>query len=197
MAMRIVLLGAPGAGKGTQARRIASAHGVPQISTGDILRAAVKNGTPLGKKAEGYMNVGQLVPDGLMIELVEERLREADAAEGYILDGFPRTLPQAEALDALVARLGRPIDRVIGLSVSAQDVLARLRRRVTESGEVVQRADDNPETVLERLKVYEAATKPLIDYYRKKGLYTEIDGSREIESVWNEIQAAIGSQSER
>src|SRR5262245_45525978 len=125
--MRVVLLGAPGAGKGTQARRIASAHGVPQISTGDILRGAVKNGTPLGKKAEGYMNTGQLVPDELMIQLIEERLRAPDAAPGYVLDGFPRTLPQAEALDALVSRLGQRIDHVIGLSVSSDQVVARLK----------------------------------------------------------------------
>jgi adenylate kinase len=191
--MRIVLLGAPGAGKGTQARRIASARGVPQISTGDILRGAVKNGTPLGKQAEGYMNAGQLVPDELMIQLVEERLRAPDAARGYILDGFPRTLRQAEALDALVSRLGRGIDRVIGLSVSPEEVVARLRRRVTESGEVVQRTDDTPETVMKRLQVYEEATKPLIEYYRRKGLYEEIDGGREIESVWSEIEAVLGA----
>ncbi len=190
--MRIVLLGAPGAGKGTQARRIAAAHGVPQISTGDILRAAVAQGTPLGKKAEGYMTAGRLVPDDLMIALVEDRLREPDAARGYILDGFPRTLAQAEALDALVARLGQRIERVIGLSVRDEDVIARLRNRVTESGEAVRRADDTPETVVARLKVYEEATKPLVEYYRKKGLYAEIDGGREIESVWSEIQGLLG-----
>jgi adenylate kinase len=190
--MRIVLLGAPGAGKGTQARRIAAAYGVPQISTGDILRAAVAQGTPLGKQAEGYMNAGRLVPDDLMIGLVEERLREPDAARGYILDGFPRTLAQAEALDALTARLGKRIERVIGLSVRDEDVIARLKRRVTESGEVVKRADDTPETVVARLKVYEEATKPLVTYYRKQGLFTEIDGGREIESVWSEIQGLLG-----
>ena len=190
--MRIVLLGAPGAGKGTQARRIKGAYGVPQISTGDMLRAAVAQGTPLGKKAEGYMTAGRLVPDDLMIALVEERLRAPDAAEGFILDGFPRTLAQAEALDRLVARLGQRIEHVIGLSVSDEDVIARLRRRVTESGEVVRRADDMPETVVARLKVYEEATKPLVEYYRKKGLYAEIDGGREIESVWSEIQGLLG-----
>ena len=124
--MRIVLLGAPGAGKGTQARRIAAAYGVPQISTGDILRAAVAQGTPLGKKADGHMNAGRLVPDDLMIALVEERLRQPDAARGYILDGFPRTLAQAEALEGLVGRLGQRIDRVIGLAVSREVVIARL-----------------------------------------------------------------------
>jgi adenylate kinase len=190
--MRLVLLGAPGAGKGTQAKRIVQAFGVPQISTGDILRDAVRRGTALGKEAEGFMNAGQLVPDRLMIGLVEERLRDGTAAGGYVLDGFPRTLPQAEALDALLVRIGQRLDRVIGLTVTADAVLERLKRRVTESGETIRRADDTPETILKRLDVYEAQTRPLVDFYKKKGLYADIDGGREIEEVWGEIRALLG-----
>ena len=192
MAMRLVLLGAPGAGKGTQAKRIVRAYGVPQISTGDMLRDAVGRGTPLGKKAEGFMNAGQLVPDRLIVELVEEKLSGRETAGGYVLDGFPRTLAQAEALDALLARLGQKIDRVIGLAVTADAVIERLQHRVTESGEAIRRADDTPETVRKRLGVYEAQTKPLVDYYKKKGLYAEVDGGRDIEAVWGEIEALLG-----
>jgi adenylate kinase len=190
--MRIVLLGAPGAGKGTQAKRIVETLGVPQISTGEILRDAVKRGTSLGRKAEGYMNAGQLVPDAVIIDLVEEALAGEGAARGYILDGFPRTLPQAEALDALLARLGQRLDRVIGIAVTREAVLERLKRRVTEGGQVVVRADDTPETVLRRLDVYEEQTRPLVAYYRKKGLYAEIDGGREIEAVWRQIESLLG-----
>ncbi len=192
MAMRLVMLGAPGAGKGTQAKRIVRTFGVPQISTGEILRDAVKRGTPLGKKVEVFMNGGQLVPDRLIVDLVEEKLREGGSAGGYVLDGFPRTLPQAEALDSLLERLGQRLDRVVGLQVSAQAVLDRLEHRVTESGETIERADDTPETVRKRLDVYEAQTKPLVDYYKKKGLYAEIDGGREIEAVWGDIEALLG-----
>lgn len=190
--MRVILLGAPGAGKGTQAKRLVEACGVPQISTGEILREAVKNGTLLGRKAEGYMNAGQLVPDPLIIDLVEERLRVGDASSGYVLDGFPRTLPQAEAFDALLGRMGQKLDRVIGLTVTHEAVLARLKNRVTEGGGSGRRADDTPETVAKRLEVYETQTRPLVDYYRKKGLYAEIDGGREIEEVWRQIQTLIG-----
>ena len=189
--MRLILLGAPGAGKGTQAKRIVAAYGVPQVSTGDILRQAVKEGTELGKKAEGFMKSGGLVPDEVMIPLVEERLGAADAARGYVLDGYPRTLAQAQALDAHLAKKGQPIERVLGLTVTAEAVLERLKQRVTEDGKAIQRADDNPETIRTRLEVYERNTKPLIDYYRTKGLYREIDGRKEISEVWNDIQAVL------
>lgn len=189
--MRLILLGAPGAGKGTQAKRIVAALGVPQISTGDILRQAVKDGTELGKKAEGYMKSGGLVPDEVMIPLVEERLAAPDAAGGYVLDGYPRTLAQAEALDAHLAAKRQPIAHVLGLAVTADAVLERLKQRVTEDGKAIQRADDNPETIRTRLEVYDRNTKPLIDYYRTKGLYREIDGRKEISEVWQDIQAVL------
>lgn len=189
--MRLILLGAPGAGKGTQAKRIVAALGVPQISTGDILRQAVKDGTELGKKAEGYMKSGGLVPDEVMIPLVEERLAAPDAAGGYVLDGYPRTLAQAEALDAHLAAKRLPIAHVFGLAVTADAVLERLKQRVTEDGKAIQRADDNPETIRTRLEVYDRNTKPLIDYYRTKGLYREIDGRKEISEVWQDIQAVL------
>jgi adenylate kinase len=189
--MRLILLGAPGAGKGTQAKRIVAAFGVPQISTGDILRQAVKEGTELGKKAEGYMKTGGLVPDEVMIPLVEERLAAPDAAGGYVLDGYPRTLAQAEALDAHLAAKRQPIAHVLGLAVTADAVLERLKQRVTEDGKAIQRADDNPETIRTRLAVYDRNTKPLIDYYRTKGLYREIDGRKEISEVWRDIQAVL------
>ena len=189
--MRLILLGAPGAGKGTQARRIASAYGIPQISTGDILRQAVKDVTPLGKQAEGFMRSGALVPDEVMIPLVEERLAAGDAAKGYVLDGYPRTIAQAEALDAHLAKLGKPVERVVALTVTADAVLARLARRVTEDGKVENRADDNPDTVRTRLSVYDRNTKPLIDYYRRKGLFTEIDGIRDIAEIWKDIRAVL------
>jgi adenylate kinase len=189
--MRLVLLGAPGAGKGTQAKRIAAAYSIPQISTGDILRQAVKEGTPLGKKAEGYMKSGALVPDEVMIPLVEERLAAPDAARGYILDGYPRTIAQATALDEHLTRQGKPLDRVIGLTVTPDAVIDRLARRVLEDERVERRADDDPETVRTRLGIYERDTKPLTDYYRSQGRLTEIDGVREIAEVWKDIQSVL------
>jgi adenylate kinase len=189
--MRLILLGAPGAGKGTQAKRIVAAYGVPQISTGDILRQAVKDGTALGKKAESYMKSGALVPDEVMIPLVEERLAAPDAARGYVLDGYPRTLAQAEALDKHLTAKKQPVEHVVGLTVTADAVLERLKQRVTEDGKTIERADDNPETIRTRLSVYDRNTKPLIDYYRTKGLYREIDGRQEISEVWKNIQAIL------
>ncbi len=189
--MRLILLGAPGAGKGTQAARLVSAYAIPQISTGDILRQAVEDGTPVGKQAEEFMKSGALVPDGIMIPLVEARLAAPDAVRGYVLDGYPRTLAQATALDEHLARLGKPVHHVIGLIVTADSVLERLKHRVAADGKAVQRADDTPETIRTRLEVYEKETRPLVDYYKSKGLFREIDGIREIAEVWSEIQAVL------
>lgn len=195
--MNIVLLGAPGAGKGTQAAKLVEEFATPHISTGDILRAAVKNQTELGKKAKGYMDAGDLVPDGLIIDLMDERLREPDCEKGFILDGFPRTTAQAVALDDMLARLERPLDGALLVDVDAEVIIKRLteRRCCKEcgyigtaadatcpkcDGEMYQRDDDNEATVRNRLDVYAKSTSPLIDYYKGKGLLKSVDGDRQI-----------------
>lgn len=214
--MRMVFLGAPGAGKGTQARLIAETHGIPQISTGDILRAAVREGTPLGREAQGYMERGELVPDAVMVGLIRERLSCADCAKGFILDGFPRTMEQAAALDALLGELEKPLTHVFDVEVPREELLTRLTgRRVCRNcsasfhvafnppqaegicdhcgGELFQRADDNAQTVGKRLDVYVEQTRPLTEYYRSKGLLRTIDGQRPIAEIQREFDELLGA----
>lgn len=214
--MRMVFLGAPGAGKGTQARLISESQGIPQISTGDILRAAVREGTPLGREAQGYMERGELVPDAVMVGLIRERLSGPDCANGFILDGFPRTLDQAAALDALLGELQKPLTHVFDVEVPREELLKRLTgRRVCRScsasfhavfnpprvegicdhcgGELVQRADDNAQTVGKRLDVYGEQTRPLTAYYREKGLLRTIDGERPIAEIQREFADLLGA----
>ncbi len=206
--MNLVLLGAPGAGKGTQSQFLIDEYGIPHISTGDILRAAVKNGTPLGLKAKSYMDAGALVPDDLIIDLMRERLSEDDAKKGFILDGFPRTTTQAAALDTALAAEGRRIDCAIAINVPDEVIVERLSsRRVCRScghigtaadetcprcaGEMYQRADDRPDTVQNRLNVYQKSTAPLVNYYAGAGVLVEIDGNRPVEEVCADVKAAI------
>lgn len=207
--MNIVLLGAPGAGKGTQAAKLVEEFATPHISTGDILRAAVKNQTELGKKAKGYMDAGDLVPDSLIIDLMDERLREPDCEKGFILDGFPRTTAQAVALDDMLARLERPLDAALLVDVDPEVIIKRLteRRCCKEcgyigtaadatcpkcGGEMYQRDDDNETTVRNRLDVYAKSTSPLIDYYKGKGLLKSIDGDRPVDTVYVDVKAQLG-----
>lgn len=207
--MNIVLLGAPGAGKGTQAAKLVEEFATPHISTGDILRAAVKNQTELGKKAKGYMDAGDLVPDSLIIDLMDERLREPDCEKGFILDGFPRTTAQAVALDDMLVRLERPLDAALLVDVDPEVIIKRLteRRCCKEcgyigtaadatcpkcGGEMYQRDDDNEITVRNRLDVYAKSTSPLIDYYKGKGLLKSVDGDRPVETVYVDVKALLG-----
>ena len=207
--MNIVLLGAPGAGKGTQAAKLVEEFATPHISTGDILRAAVKNQTELGKKAKGYMDAGDLVPDSLIIDLMDERLREPDCEKGFILDGFPRTTAQAVALDDMLVRLERPLDAALLVDVEPEVIIKRLteRRCCKEcgyigtaadatcpkcGGEMYQRDDDNETTVRNRLDVYAKSTSPLIDYYKGKGLLKSVDGDRPVDTVYVDVKALLG-----
>ena len=191
--MNIVLLGAPGAGKGTQAAKLVEKYGFAHISTGDILRAAVKNQTPLGIKAKTYMDAGDLVPDDLVIDLVKERLQDKDTEKGFILDGFPRTSTQAVALDSELSKLERPLTAALLVDVDKEVIIKRLtsRRMCRECGEMYQRDDDNEATVRNRLDVYENSTAPLIDYYRGCDLLVEIDGDRDPEEVLASIEEAL------
>ncbi|HLV65796.1 MAG TPA: adenylate kinase [Polyangiaceae bacterium] len=208
--MRIVLLGAPASGKGTQANELCRTFGVPKISTGDMLRAALAAGTPLGKEAERYMNAGQLVPDSVVIGLVEERTAEPDAASGFILDGFPRTVPQAQALGDLLVRKGTPLDAVIQIDVPRELLMERatLRRTDKRTGQIYHlkynpppqgaelehRADDQEETVKKRLDQYDAMTAALLPYYQKLGILSRVDGVGEPSEVTRRILAALGRQ---
>jgi adenylate kinase len=183
--MRLILLGPPGAGKGTQARRLVQRHGIVQLSTGDMLRAAVKAKTPIGRKAEAIMARGELVPDDMVVAIVSDRIDEPDARKGYILDGFPRTVAQAEALERLLAEKGLRLDAVVELKVDEGALLKRLASRIAEMrarGEPV-RPDDNPEALKTRLDVYRTQTAPLIAFYGKKGLLKSVDGMAPIEAV--------------
>ena len=207
--MNIVLLGAPGAGKGTQAAKIVEEFNTPHISTGDMLRAAVKAGTPLGKEAKSYMDAGELVPDEVIIGLVIERLAEPDTEAGFILDGFPRTSAQAVALDAELGKMERPLDAALLIDVDPEVIIARLtsRRMCKEcgyigsaadekcpkcEGEMYQRDDDNEATVRNRLDVYEKSTSPLIDYYRGSELLVSIDGDRDPNEVYADVKESLG-----
>jgi adenylate kinase len=213
--MNIILLGAPGAGKGTQAARMVERYSAPQVSTGDIFRKAVGEGTPLGVEAKKYMDAGELVPDGIVIGIVKERLAEPDLAGGFILDGFPRTVPQADALDAALEDMGKGIDAVISVDVPSEALVERLTARrqcrrcgriynvlvdppeaegVCDAcgGEVYQRDDDTVQTVTNRLEVYERQTAPLIECYEAKGLLKHIDGTRDIDDVFAGIVSVLG-----
>ena len=191
--MRVVLLGPPGAGKGTQAQIIAGKLGVPAISTGDIFRANVSGQTELGRQAKVYMDAGDLVPDEITVAMVSDRLAEPDAKAGFLLDGFPRTIPQAEQLRASLADLGQSLDRVLELVVDEEELVRRLSgRRMLVDGEWVQRDDDKPETVRHRLQVYREQTAPLSEFYVDEGLLTRVDAIGEIEEVTARAMAALG-----
>ena len=213
--MKIIMLGAPGAGKGTQAKMLAEKYSIPHISTGDIFRANIKEGTELGKKAKEYMDQGLLVPDELVVDLVIDRFKADDCKNGYILDGFPRTIPQAEALDAALAAQGDKMDYAINVEVPDENIVNRMsgRRACVGCGatyhikynptkvegicdvcgkELILRDDDKPETVLNRLKVYHDQTQPLIDYYGKAGIVKEVDGTVDMNDVFNAIVEILG-----
>lgn len=214
--MKIIMLGAPGAGKGTQAMKIAEKYQIPHISTGDIFRANIKEGTELGKKAKSYMDQGQLVPDELTLELIMDRFQNPDCANGYVLDGFPRTIPQAEALTEALAKKGETIDYAINVEVPDENIINRMggRRACLACGstyhivyaptrvegicdrcgeKLVLRDDDKPETVKNRLNVYHNQTQPLIEYYTKQGKLAEVDGTQSMEDVFNAIVKILGA----
>ena len=213
--MKIIMLGAPGAGKGTQAKKIADKYQVPHISTGDIFRANIKNGTELGKKAKTYMDQGLLVPDELVVDLVVDRLSQDDCKNGCVLDGFPRTIPQAESLDAALAAKGEAIDYAIDVDVPDENIINRMsgRRACVACGAtyhivhiptkvegicdrcgeaLILRDDDKPETVKKRLDVYHEQTQPLIDYYTKKNVLKSVDGTQDMEAVFQSIVDILG-----
>ena len=213
--MRIIMLGAPGAGKGTQAKKIAAKYGIPHISTGDIFRANIKNSTELGNKAKTYMDQGLLVPDELTCDLVVDRIQQEDAREGYVLDGFPRTIPQAECLTEALNKLGSKIDYAIDVDVPDDNIVKRMggRRACVKCGatyhvefaapktegvcytcgdKLVLRDDDKPETVQKRLNVYHEQTQPLIDYYTRQGVLKTVDGTRDLNEVFQEIVDILG-----
>lgn len=189
MLRRLLLLGAPGVGKGTQAVRLVSRLGVPQISTGDMLRAAVAAGTDVGREARGYMDRGELVPDAVVIAVAEARLRQPDAERGFILDGFPRTAEQARALDAILVKLGRALERCVVLSVDEPALVERLRKRAELEG----RSDDNEAAIRTRMQVYRKQTEPLIDYYRGRGILVELDGMGSVDEVAARIEGALAA----
>ena len=206
--MKIIMLGAPGAGKGTQAKKIAEKYQIPHISTGDIFRANIKNGTELGKKAKTYMDQGLLVPDELVCDLVVDRVQQDDCKKGYILDGFPRTIPQAESLDAALSRLGEAVDYAINIEVPDENIAcvgcgatyhlvyaAPKKEGICDNcgAELILRDDDKPETVQKRLGVYHEQTQPLIDYYTKKGILKEVDGTMDMGDVFKAIVEILGA----
>lgn len=185
--MNILLLGPQGSGKGTQAKRIQAEYGIPHIATGEILRAAIDAGSDLGRRVKPIVESGQLVPDGLMIELIRERLGEDDAQDGFILDGFPRTLPQAEALDEMLTDIGRELSIVFGFQLEDEIGIERMRRRA----EIEGRKDDTPEAIAERLRLYHEQTEPLIGHYRAKGNLVGIHAHRTVDEVFTEVQEAL------
>src|SRR5689334_10087641 len=192
--MRLILLGPPGAGKGTQAQRLAVKHGIVQLSTGDMLRAAVAAGTPVGLRAKSIMERGELVPDEVVVQIIADRIGQPDAKRGFVLDGFPRTVPQAQALDRLLAERGLKLDAVIELKVDEGILLQRIERRVAEMtarGEKV-RSDDNPEVLKGRLAAYRVQTAPLAGYYAGKGMLKSVDGMAAIDAVTGAIDRTLG-----
>ena len=214
--MKIIMLGAPGAGKGTQAKKIAAKYNIPHISTGDIFRANIKNGTELGKKAKTYMDQGLLVPDDLVVDLVVDRVCQDDGERGYVLDGFPRTIPQAEALTKALADMGQKVDYAIDVDVPDENIVRRMSGRRacvgcgatyhvvyaptkkegicdTCGGELILRDDDKPETVQKRLNVYHEQTQPLIDYYTEAGILKTVDGTVDIDDVFQSIVDILGA----
>ncbi|MCW2578388.1 MAG: adk [Modestobacter sp.] len=196
--MRVVLLGPPGAGKGTQAQIIAGRLGVPAISTGDIFRANVSGKTELGQKAKAYMDAGDLVPDEITVAMVSDRLAEPDAKAGFLLDGFPRTIAQADQLRDSLAEMGHSLDRTLELVVDEDELVRRLSgRRMLVDGEWVQRDDDKPETVRHRLEVYREQTAPLSEFYEKAGLLSRIDAIGEIDEVTRRALEALGAEGAR
>lgn len=187
--MRIVLLGAPGSGKGTQGEKLAAHFHIPKISTGDALRAAVVAGTPLGKKAKAAMDAGKLVADEIVIGIVEQRLEQADARHGFVLDGFPRNTAQAEVLDRLLAKHRQPpIDKAVHLQVDDEEIIRRLHERAVKEG----RHDDQPEVIRHRIEVYNAQTRPLLDYYRAQNKLLTVPGVGFIEEIYSRILHALG-----
>ena len=214
--MKIIMLGAPGAGKGTQAKQIAGKYSIPHISTGDIFRANIKNGTELGKKAKEYMDQGLLVPDELTCDLVMDRIQQDDCKNGFVLDGFPRTIPQAEALDAALTKIGEKMDYAIDVDVPDENIVSRMsgRRACLDCGatyhivslppktegkcdhcssDLVLRDDDKPENVQKRLTVYHEQTQPLIDYYKNQGILKSVDGTQPMEAVFTAITDILGA----
>ena len=185
--MRLILLGPPGAGKGTQAKVLVESYGIPQLSTGDILRSAIQNRTPLGLAAKEVMDRGDLVSNDIVNGIVSDRLDAEDCKAGFILDGFPRTIGQAEALDGMLADKGMELDAVIEMTADAEVLVARVINRAKESN----RPDDNPEVIRKRLEVYKNDTAPLVNYYRKRGLVKTVDGMEPVEQVTAAIKAAI------
>lgn len=189
--MNIILLGPPGAGKGTQAARLEEVHGLKQLSTGDMLRAAVASGSDLGREAKDIMDRGALMPDALMIDMISERIEQPDCAKGFILDGFPRTVAQAEALDGLLARKGLRLDAVIEIKVDEEALVGRIESRIAEAGGSSSRSDDNVETLRKRLEVYRQQTAPILPYYRDKGALKTVDGMRSIDEVAQAIETLL------
>jgi adenylate kinase len=183
----VLLLGVQGSGKGTQAKRLASEYGLAHIATGDMLRAAMADGTPLGQRVKPIYDAGDLVPDDLMIDLIRERLSQADTEGGFILDGFPRTMPQADALDSMLAEIDRPLTVVLELQVPDEVAIERLRKRAAEEG----RSDDTPEAIAKRIDLYNRETKPLVSHYRLAGNLVGIHGDRPENEVFAEIQQAV------
>lgn len=214
--MKIIMLGAPGAGKGTQAKKIAEKYQIPHVSTGDIFRFNIKEGTELGRKAKEYMDQGALVPDELTIGMLMDRIQKEDCKDGYVLDGFPRTIPQAESLQKAITEMGQQIDFALSVDVSDENIINRMsgRRACISCGatyhivynpskipgvcdvcgsELVLRDDDKPETVKKRLSVYHDQTRPLIDYYKEAGVLVNVDGTQELNKVFSDITDILGA----
>ena len=191
--MNIILLGPPGAGKGTQAKVLVDKYGVVQLSTGDILRAAVASGSELGKEAKAVMDAGKLMPDNIMVEIISARIAEPDCANGFILDGFPRTTAQADALDKMLEEKGLPLDQVIEIAVNDAVLIDRINSRVAETPEAERRDDDNAETLKRRLDVYHEQTAPILPYYDSRGMLKKVDGMQAIDEVSIQIEAIISA----
>ena len=189
--MNSILLGPPGAGKGTQAKVLVDNHGVVQLSTGDMLRAAVASGSDLGAQAKAVMDAGKLMPDDIMVEIISARIAEPDCANGFILDGFPRTTAQADALDKMLESKGLPLDHVIEISVNDSVLIDRINTRVAETPEAERRDDDNAETLKHRLEVYHEQTAPILPYYAGRGMLKKVDGMKQIDEVSKQIEAII------